>query len=113
MTETQCNIFWYNIFKIASTPPQTAAEALRKQTRQSFRKRAIYSEVKLYSHVVISLKRNRSVVIRHEMDNVTGIFLRKEVEELRKQGESWGLTKDEIDQAILRALGGKVVPISL
>ena len=47
------------------------------------------------------------------MDNVTGIFLRKEVEELRKQGESWGLTKDEIDQAILRALGGKVVPISL
>ena len=73
----------------------------------------IASEVKLYSHVVISLKRNRSVVIRHEMDNVTGIFLRKEVEELRKQGESWGLTKDEIDQAILRALGGKLVPISL
>lgn len=43
------------------------------------------------------------------MDNVTGIFLRKEVEELRKQGESWGLTKEEIDQAILRALGGTVV----
>lgn len=82
---------------------------------KAFGKGQIYSEVKLYSHVLISLKRNRSVVIRHEMamDNVTGIFLRKEVEELRKQGESWGLTKDEIDQAILRALGGKVVPISL
>ena len=41
------------------------------------------------------------------MDNVTGIFLRKEVSELRKRGESWGLTKEEIDEAILRALGGK------
>lgn len=40
------------------------------------------------------------------MDNVTGIFLRKEVEELRKQGESWGLSKEQIDEAILRALGG-------
>lgn len=43
------------------------------------------------------------------MDNVTGIFLRKEVEQLRKQGEGWGLSKKEIDEAILRALGGKVV----
>lgn len=60
-------------------------------------------------HTQYSLsKEDRSVLIRHEiaMDNVTGIFLRKEVEELRKQGESWGLTKEEIDQAILRALGG-------
>ena len=46
------------------------------------------------------------------MDNVTGIYLRKEVEELRKQGESWGLTKEEIDEAILRALGGRVVFVS-
>lgn len=43
------------------------------------------------------------------MDNVTGILLRNEVEELRKQGESWGLTKEEIDQAILRALGGNLI----
>ena len=43
------------------------------------------------------------------MDDVTGIFLRKEVEQLRKQGESWGLSKEEIDEAILRALGGKRV----
>lgn len=31
------------------------------------------------------------------MDNVIGIFLCKEVEELRKQGESWGFIKEEID----------------
>ena len=42
------------------------------------------------------------------MDNVTGIFLRKEVGELRKKGETWGLSKEEIDEAILRALGGKL-----
>lgn len=47
------------------------------------------------------------VVKDFTMDNVTGIFLRKEVSELRKRGESWGLTKEEIDEAILRALGGK------
>jgi len=46
------------------------------------------------------------------MDNVTGIFLRKEVEELRKQGESWGLSKEEIDEAILRALGERPSPVS-
>lgn len=45
------------------------------------------------------------VVKDFTMDNVTGIFLRKEVSELRKRGESWGLTKEEIDEAILRALG--------
>lgn len=38
-------------------------------------------------------------------NNVTGIFLRKEVEELRKKGEDWGLSKEQIDEAILRALG--------
>ena len=42
------------------------------------------------------------------MENVTGIFLRKEVSELRKKGESWGLTKEEVDEAILRALGGRL-----
>ena len=41
------------------------------------------------------------------MDNVTGIFLRKEVKELREKGASWGLSKEQIDEAILRALGGK------
>ena len=74
------------------------------------RKRAIQRE-KLLIYSVFSLKKDRSVLIRQEivMDNVTGIFLRKEVEELRKQGESWGLTKEEIDQAILRALGGNLI----
>lgn len=42
------------------------------------------------------------------MENVTGIFLRKEVSELRKKGESWGLTKEEVDEAILRALGERL-----
>ena len=41
------------------------------------------------------------------MDKVTGIFLRKEVKELREKGASWGLSKEQIDEAILRALGGK------
>lgn len=41
------------------------------------------------------------------MDNVIGIVLRKEVKELREKGTSWGLSKEQIDQAILRALGGK------
>lgn len=74
------------------------------------RKRAIQRE-KLFIYSVFSPKKDRSVLIRQEivMDNVTGIFLRKEVEELRKQGESWGLTKEEIDQAILRALGGNLI----
>lgn len=39
------------------------------------------------------------------MDKVTGIFLRKEVKELREKGASWGLSKEQIDEAILRALG--------
>ena len=43
------------------------------------------------------------------MDNVTGIFLRKEVKELREKGASWGLSKEQIDEAILRALGGKSI----
>ena len=74
------------------------------------RKRVIQRE-KLFIYSVFSLKKDRSVLIRQEivMDNVTGIFLRKEVEELRKQGESWGRTKEEIDQAILRALGGNLI----
>ena len=41
------------------------------------------------------------------MDNVTGFILREEVEKLKKKGESWGLSNEEIDKAILRALGGK------
>ena len=43
------------------------------------------------------------------MDKVTGIFLRKEVKELREKGASWGLSKEQIDEAILRALGGKLI----
>lgn len=80
----------------------------RRKHVKAFRK-GQHTEGKLFIPV-FCLARDRSVVIRHEMamDNVTGIFLRKEVEELRKQGESWGLTKEEIDQAILRALGGKL-----
>ena len=46
-------------------------------------------------------------------NNVTGIFLRKEVEELRKKGEDWGLSKEQIDEAILRALGGTICNLPL
>lgn len=75
-----------------------------KAGRQNIYKAAI----QLQYYLIISQLRvkGRSFTRVFAMDKVTGIFLRKEVEELRKQGESWGLTKEEIDEAILRALGG-------
>ena len=35
--------------------------------------------------------------------------LREEVQELRKRGEALGLDKEQIDDAILTALGGKSI----
>lgn len=41
------------------------------------------------------------------MENVIGIFLCKEVLELWKKGESWGLMKEEVDEVIFCVLGGR------